>query len=64
MTLDEFFAWIWIPGRYIKSDVPLVLSVSLPAQDGLARWKEIVEPARGRYMYHFELRIATRKYQS
>ncbi|MEM5774313.1 MAG: DUF5655 domain-containing protein, partial [Anaerolineaceae bacterium] len=49
------FGWVWIPGRYIKSIVPLVLSVSLPAQDGSARWKQIVEPGPGRFMHHLEL---------
>lgn len=52
------FGWVWIPGQYIKSIVPLVLSVSLPSQDGSVRWKQIVEPAPGRFMHHLELNSA------
>jgi hypothetical protein len=50
------FAWVWMPGRYLRGRVaPLVLSVSLPWLDGSPRWKEVVEPAPGRYMHHLEL---------
>ncbi len=55
---DKVFAWVWIPGKYIKSTVPLVLSVSLPARDSSRRWKQIVEPACGRFMHHLELNAA------
>ncbi len=55
---DKVFAWVWIPGQYIKSTVPLVLSVSLPARDPSTRWKQIVEPACGRFMHHLELNTA------
>jgi hypothetical protein len=49
------FARAWIPGRYLKSNVPLVLSISLPGRDSSPRWKEIVEPASVRFMHHLEL---------
>jgi hypothetical protein len=50
------FAWAWTPGRHLRGRVaPLVLSVALPARDGSPRWKEIVEPAPGRFMHHLEL---------
>ena len=50
------FAWVWMPGRYLRGKVaPLVLSLSFPNQDASPRWKEIVEPARGRFMHHLEL---------
>lgn len=52
---EKAFGWVWIPGKYIKSTVPLVLSVSLPAPDASTRWKQIVEPAPGRFMHHLEL---------
>lgn len=57
-TRTHAFAWIWCPDRYLRGpDVaPLVLSVSLPARDPSPRWKEIVEPAPGRFMHHLELR--------
>jgi hypothetical protein len=50
------FAWIWMPGQYLRGKVaPLVLSLSFPSHDPSPRWKEIVEPARGRFMHHLEL---------
>ena len=32
-----------------------VLSVYLPARDSSSRWKEVVEPSKGRFTYHIEL---------
>jgi len=50
------FAWAWIPGRYFRgAHAPLVLSISLRRRDPSSRWKEIVEPAPGRFMHHLEL---------
>jgi len=50
------FAWAWVPGKYLGSNrPPLVLSVSLRHRDPSSRWKEVVEPARGRFMHHLEL---------
>ena len=50
------FAWAWVPGRYLRSRVaPLVLTLSFAARDGSPRWKEIVEPAPGRFTHHLEL---------
>lgn len=54
------FAWVWVPARYLpQSTVPLVLSVALDRRDGSARWKQVVEPARGRFMHHLELTQAS-----
>jgi hypothetical protein len=51
------FAWVWIPGRYLRGrHAPLVLTVSLPRRSRSRRWKEIVEPVRGRFTHHMELR--------
>ena len=51
------FAFVWRPGRYLrKGDVPLVLTIGLRRRDGSPRWKQVVEPARGRFMHHLELR--------
>ena len=50
------FAWAWLPGKYLRGKhPPLVLSVSLQRRDPSPRWKEVVEPAPGRYMHHLEL---------
>ena len=50
------FAWIWIPGRYLRGKTaPLVLSLAFPQPNPSPRWKEIVEPAAGRFMHHLEL---------
>lgn len=50
------FAWAWIPDKYLSGGhAPLVLSVSLHHRDASARWKEIAEPAAGRFMHHLEL---------
>lgn len=51
------FAFVWMPDMYLgKGDVPLVLTVGLRRRDGSPRWKEIVEPAPGRFTHHLELR--------
>ncbi len=51
------FAFVWMPVMYLKrGDVPLVLTVGLRHRDESPRWKEIVEPAQGRFTHHLELR--------
>lgn len=53
------FAAVWMPGRYLRGEVaPLVLTVFLPQRDDSPRWKEVVEPAPGRFTHHLELRDA------
>ena len=49
------FAYVWRPGRYVRSDVPAVLSVVLPAHDPSDRWKEVAHPSPGVWMHHLEL---------
>ncbi len=50
------FAWAWMPGKYLHGKVaPLVLTVCFPNRDLSPRWKEIVEPAQGRFIHHLEL---------
>ena len=52
----KVFAWVWIPGKYLRGKTaPLVLTICLPARDPSPRWKEIVEPAKGRFIHHLEL---------
>lgn len=53
------FAYAWIPGRYLRSDVPLVLTIGLRRRDGSLRWKEVVEPRPGRFTHHLELRAVS-----
>lgn len=50
------FAWAWVPARYLRGrTAPLVLTVALRRRDDSPRWKEIVEPAPGRFTHHLEL---------
>lgn len=54
------FAWAWIPGKYLHGQTaPLVLTLALRRRDTSSRWKEIVEPAPGRFTHHLELFTAT-----
>ncbi len=49
-------ARVWIPARYLSGDsAPLVLTLGFRRRDGSPRWKEIVEPAPGRFTHHLEL---------
>lgn len=51
------FAWAWLPDRYLGGGhAPLVVSVALPRHDHSPRWKQVVEPAPGRFMHHLEVR--------
>ena len=50
------FAWVWRPGRYVRSDVPAVLSIAPPEPLASARFKEIVNPSPRVWMHHLELR--------
>jgi hypothetical protein len=50
------FAWVWRPGQYLRGKTaPLVLTLSFRRRDASPRWKEIVEPAPGRFTHHLEL---------
>lgn len=55
-TRRRGFAWLWRPGQYVRSEVPVVLSVSLPVRDDSPRWKEVVHPSPRAWMHHLELR--------
>lgn len=50
------FAFVRMPGVYVRSDAPLVLTLSLRRRDDSPRWKEIVQPYPGRFTHHLELR--------
>jgi len=50
------FAWVWMPGKYLRGKhAPLVLTVSMHYRDISPRWKEIADPAPGRFTHHLEL---------
>jgi len=48
-----------VPARYLGRGAPLVLTLSFGHRDGSPRWKEIVEPAPGRFTHHLELWAAS-----
>lgn len=49
------FAYLWYPGRYVRSHVPAVLSVALPERLESPRFKQVGSPAPGMWMHHLEL---------
>ena len=50
------FAWVWRPEQYLhRPAAPLVLTVGLRRRDPSPRWKQVVEPAPGRFTHHLEL---------
>lgn len=51
------FAYMWAPGRYVASDVPVVLSIALSERLPAARFKAIAHPSPGVWMHHLELRL-------
>jgi len=51
------FAAVWIPAKYLRgATAPLVLTVFANERLSSTRWKEVVEPAAGRFTHHLELR--------
>jgi hypothetical protein len=51
------FAYAWVPEKHLgRPAAPLVLTVALRRRDRSPRWKEVVEPAKGRFTHHLELR--------
>lgn len=51
------FASVWMPETYLGRGAPLVLTVGLRRRDDSARWKQVVEPAPGRFTHHLELTV-------
>jgi len=49
------FAYVWWPGRYVRSDVPAVLSIALRSPVDSPRFKSVVNPRPGLWMHHLEL---------
>ena len=53
---QKAFAWAWMPGKYLRDKVaPLVLTLALTRRDPSPRWKQVVEPAAGRFTHHIEI---------
>lgn len=50
------FAFVWRPDRYVKTDVPAVLSIALPHRLQSDRFKEIAHPTSAVWMHHLELK--------
>src|SRR2546430_14006612 len=47
---DTPFAWVWVPDRYLHGDhAPLGLTLTFPQRVLSPRWKQIVQPAKGRF---------------
>jgi hypothetical protein len=49
------FAYVWNPRRYLKTEVPAVLSIALSRRVESSRFKEVVHPSPGVWMHHLEL---------
>ncbi|VXC23068.1 hypothetical protein ARTHRO9AX_220294 [Arthrobacter sp. 9AX] len=41
------FAYVWRPGAYVRSAVPVVLSLALPCEEASPLFKEIAHPPPG-----------------
>jgi hypothetical protein len=53
---NKAFAWAWVPGMYLRGgQAPLVLTLSFAEPNASPRWKEVVNPAPGRFTHHLEL---------
>lgn len=49
------FAYLWSPGRYLaRPSAEVVLSVAARHPIPSGRWKQVVEPATGRWTHHLE----------
>jgi hypothetical protein len=49
------FAYVWVPVRYVKSAVPLVLSIAVDRTLNSERFKEVVHPSPQVWMHQLEL---------
>lgn len=49
------FAYLWYPGRYVRSEVPAVLSLAMPERVDSTRFKQVGNPSPGVWMHHLEL---------
>lgn len=49
------FAYLWRPGLYVRSAVPVVMSLALPGEEASPRFKQIAHPSPRVWMHHLEL---------
>jgi hypothetical protein len=50
------FAAVWVPERHLRRPAaPLVLTIFARHRIASPRWKEVVEPAPGRFTHHLEV---------
>lgn len=52
---DHPFAAVWMPRQYLRRGAALVVTIYLRDRDASPRWKQVVEPAPGRFTHHLEL---------
>jgi hypothetical protein len=52
------FARVWLPRQYLGRGAPLVLTLGFRQRDPSPRWKQVVEPAPGRFTHHLEIQAA------
>ena len=46
----------WVPDQYLRGDhAPLVLTFEFAEADASERWKQVLEPAPGRFTHHLEV---------
>jgi hypothetical protein len=50
------FAYVWRPAQYLRTGVPVVLSIALWRPVDSDRFKSVVNPSPGVWMHHIELR--------
>jgi hypothetical protein len=50
------FAYAWVPGRYVKNDAAVVVSIALREELRSSRFKEVAHPSPTTWMHHVELR--------
>ena len=48
--------YLWVPGQYVSSDVPVVVSLALATQIRSPRFKEVIQTSGGAWMHHLEVR--------
>jgi hypothetical protein len=50
------FAYVWMPGQYLKSPrAEVVLSIVLGRQDDSPRFKEVAHPTPSHWIHHLEI---------
>ncbi len=56
-TRRRAFAWLWLPGRYLRNPTAdVVLSVALGRHCPSSRFKEVAHPTPRHWVHHLEVR--------